>query len=131
MLTLDTSGVIAAADKRDRVHDAVTAAMANESSIVIPAGILAETTYMLRRRLGPPGERAFLEGLVEGEPLVDHEDRFPRVLALMSKYTDLGLSFADAAVVACAERHGGRILTLDRRDFDVIARGEGSMTLVP
>jgi hypothetical protein len=131
MLTLDTSGVIAAADRRDRHHDAVTAAMADGSSMLIPASILAETTYMLRRRLGALGERAFLEGLIDGEPLVDHEDRLLRVVALIAKYADLDLSFADAAVVACAERHGGTILTLDRRDFDVVARGEGSITLVP
>jgi len=131
MLTLDTPGVIAAADRRDRDHGAVSAAMASESSTVIPAVILAETTSMLRRRLGPLAERAFLEGLIEGTPLVDHEDRLSRVLALMSTYADLGVSFADAAVVACAERHGGTILTMDRRAFDVIARGEGSITLVP
>jgi len=131
MLTLDTSGVLAAADKRDRLYKAVTAAIRAYPSMVIPAEILAETTFMLRRRLGPMVERAFLEGLVDGEPLVDHVARFERIVSLVSKYDDLGLSFADAAVVACAERHGGTILTLDRRDFDVVARGEGSITLVP
>jgi hypothetical protein len=33
-------------------------------------------------------------------------------------------------VVACAEANGGRVLTLDRRDFDVIA-GEGRITILP
>jgi len=131
MLTLDTSGVLAAADRTDRSHDEVAATLAAESSMVIPAAILSETTYMLRRRLGALAERAFLEGAAAGEPVVDLEVALPRVLALLSKYDDLDLSFSDAAVVACAERHGGRILTLDRRDFDVVARGEGSITLVP
>jgi hypothetical protein len=131
MLTLDTSGVLAAADKRDRSHRGAIAALADEASMVIPAVILAETTYMLRRRLGPVAERAFLEGLIEGEPLVDQETVLPRVLSLVAKYEDLVLSFSDAAVVACAERHGGRILTLDRRDFDVVAHGEGTITIVP
>lgn len=106
-------------------------ALGEERSIVIPAAILAETTFMLRRRLGSSGERAFLEGLIQGQPLVDHEDRIERVLRLVAKYEDLDLSFADAAVIACAERRGGRILTVDRRDFEVVARGEGSLTLVP
>jgi predicted nucleic acid-binding protein len=33
-------------------------------------------------------------------------------------------------VIACAERNGGRVLTLDRRDFDVVA-GEGVITVLP
>jgi predicted nucleic acid-binding protein len=48
----------------------------------------------------------------------------------MERYGDLPLGFADAAVVACAERNGGRILTFDRRDFDVVAADVG-LTIVP
>ena len=48
---------------------------------------------------------------------------------LLAAAYGVGLS-ADAAVVACAERNGGRVLTFDRRDFDVIAR-EVPITLVP
>jgi len=131
MLTLDTSGVLAAADKRDGFHQEVVATLAGDASTVIPAAILAETTYMLRRRLGQVAERAFLDGVVAGQPVAEPETEFARVLALMEKYDDLALSFADAAVVACAERHGGTILTLDRRDFEIVARGEGTITLAP
>jgi predicted nucleic acid-binding protein len=42
----------------------------------------------------------------------------------------LPLGSADAAVIACAERHGGRVLTLDRRHFGVVER-EGTISLVP
>ena len=49
---------------------------------------------------------------------------------LIARFRDLRLGYADAAVVACAERNGGRVLTFDRRDFDVIAR-EVPITLVP
>jgi predicted nucleic acid-binding protein len=35
-------------------------------------------------------------------------------------HVDLPLGFADAAVIACAESKGGRVLTLDRRHFDVV-----------
>jgi hypothetical protein len=37
---------------------------------------------------------------------------------------------ADGAVVACAERTGGRVMTFDRGDFDVVA-SEISITLLP
>ena len=131
MLTLDTSGVIAAADARDRFHDAAVSALSAERALVIPGPILAETMFMLRRRLGTDAERAFLAGLARGEPAVDDRVDFARVSALLERYDDLDLSFADAVVAASAERHGGRILTLDRGSFDAVARGEGSITLVP
>jgi uncharacterized protein len=46
------------------------------------------------------------------------------------RYPDLELGFTDAAVIACAERNGGKVLTFDRRDFDVVAR-EGRITILP
>ena len=48
----------------------------------------------------------------------------------MERYADLPLGFADAAVIACAERNGGRVMTFDRSDFDVVA-AEGPITIVP
>lgn len=55
---------------------------------------------------------------------------FPRIRKLVERYADLPLGYADAAVVACAERSGRRVLTLDRRDFGVVS-GEGSITILP
>jgi predicted nucleic acid-binding protein len=46
------------------------------------------------------------------------------------EYAELPLGFADAAVVACAERSRGRVLTLDLHDFVVVARA-GSITILP
>ena len=37
---------------------------------------------------------------------------------------------ADASVIACAERSGGRVLTLDLRDFGVVARA-GQIRILP
>jgi hypothetical protein len=37
---------------------------------------------------------------------------------------------SDAAVIACAERSGGRVLTFDLRDFGVVA-AEGTITVLP
>jgi predicted nucleic acid-binding protein len=48
---------------------------------------------------------------------------------LLGRYADLRLGFADAAVVACAERNGGTVLTFDLRDFSVI--GEGRIRIAP
>jgi uncharacterized protein len=47
---------------------------------------------------------------------------------LVARYEDLRLGFADASVIACAERSGRRVLTLDLRDFGPVAR-EGRIEL--
>ncbi len=54
----------------------------------------------------------------------------PRIRALARRYADLPLGFADAAMIACAKRHGGRVLTLDLRHFGVVAR-EGGLIVLP
>jgi predicted nucleic acid-binding protein len=57
------------------------------------------------------------------------EGDFPRIRQLVARYSNLPLGFADAAVIACAERHGGNVLALDR-DFAIVAR-EGAISLIP
>jgi predicted nucleic acid-binding protein len=53
-----------------------------------------------------------------------------RIRTLVRRYADLPMGFADAAVVACAERRGGRVLTFDHRHFSVFARA-GLVRVVP
>jgi len=43
-------------------------------------------------------------------------------------YRNLPLGLTDASVIACAERHGGRLLSLDLRHFVIVAR-EGKILL--
>jgi predicted nucleic acid-binding protein len=102
----------------------------------VPAGILAEITYMLETcRERYPAQLTLERLLIDLETGAyrldcgDHD--FPRIRALVRRYDDLPLGFAHASVVACAERHLGRVLTTDRRDFDVVARGEGTITVLP
>ncbi len=101
---------------------------------VVPAGILAEITYLIERRLGVRVLEGFIEDLESGGLTLDcGEEDLPRIRELVTRYADLPLGFADASVVACAEREGGsagRVLTLDRRHFDVVAR-EGWITPLP
>jgi len=53
-----------------------------------------------------------------------------RIRELVLRYADLELGFTDSGVIACAERNGGKVLTFDRRDFEVVAR-EGRITILP
>lgn len=86
---------------------------------------------MLEARLGLPGLDAFLSDLAEGTLLLDcGEEDLPRIRELVSRYADLPLGFSDAAVAACAERRRAKVFTLDRRDFDILAR-ETALQIVP
>jgi predicted nucleic acid-binding protein len=132
VITLDTSGLFALLNRRDPAHTKVRKALlADHGPYLVPAGILGEITYLLERRYGVPTLDAFLADLESGTFRLDcGEDDLGRVRVLVDRYADLPLGFADAAVIACAERNGGAVLTLDRRDFGVVAR-EGRIVIRP
>lgn len=133
MITLDTSGLFALMNRADPDHEQVkTTLLSDPGPYLVPAGILAEISYLVERRLGMEVLESFIEDLTSGAFGFEcGEEDLPRVRELISKYADLSLGFADASVVACAERASdGRVLTLDRRHFDVVAR-EGSITPFP
>ena len=132
MITLHTSGVVALLHTRDRHHHRARDALTElQEPTVIPAPVLSEMTYVLALRLGSDATLALLEGLERGESFLDCCDAdLPRVRELMVRYADVDLGFADACVVACAERNGGKIFTFDLRDFAPIA-AEGLITIVP
>lgn len=129
MITLDTSGVVSLVNARDPEHRAARVALeAAGRPYLLPVGILAEITYLLESRM-PSVADAFLGDIESGAFTPDcGEDRVRRVRELIDRYKDLPLGFADATVIACAEQNGGLILTLDRRDFGVVAR-EGKIQL--
>jgi predicted nucleic acid-binding protein len=131
-LTLDTSALVALANRRDPGHgDAAAALDANPGPYVVPAGILAEAAYVLEVRIGQTSVDRFLGDLEERRLLLDcGEEDLPRIRELIGRHADLPLGFSDAAVVACAERRGAAVLTLDRRDFDVVA-GEIDLQILP
>lgn len=86
---------------------------------------------MVTERAGERVLLGFLAGFLDGSTLLDCGDTdISRVRELMMRFRDLPLGFADAAVIACAERSGGRVLTFDRRDFEVVAR-DVPLTIVP
>jgi uncharacterized protein len=133
VITLDTSAIIALVNARDPDHERVSAALrAERPPWLIPAGIAAEVGYMLEN-LGLEVLDAFLEDLDSGAFTLDSAlaRDIPRIRDLVRRYHDLSLGFSDAAVVACGERNGGRVLSIDDRDFQVVARGERSIALVP
>ena len=94
-------------------------------------GIMSELAYIIETRFGDRELDMVLGALERGEQDIDcGEQDFPRIRELVRRYADLPLGYADATVIACAERLGGPVFTFDRRHFGVAAR-KGTITLVP
>ncbi len=132
MITLDTSALLALFNRADPHHQAAAAVLESDPGpYLVPAGILAEVTYMLEVRHGTKMLDSFLADL-ETRAFAVHcgERDLARIRALVSRYEDLPLGFADAAVIACAEGNDGQVLTFDRRDFDIVSR-EGTISILP
>ena len=132
MITLDTSAIVALLDRKDQDHDAVTKALRRESPpYLVPAAVLGEVGYFIETRFGQTVLERFLDDLSAGAFVLDcGEGDVRRVRDLVARFADLHLGLVDAAVIACAERRGGRVLTLDQRDFGVVAR-DVPLSLVP
>jgi predicted nucleic acid-binding protein len=133
VITLDTSGLIALIDTKDRHHTAcIDAFQQHAGPRIIPAAILAELGWFLEQRFPPAVEQFLLDDIEQGAYTTEWSTRdVPRIKALTLRYHDLPLGLTDAAVIACAERHGGLILTTDFRHFPIVARGERSFTPIP
>jgi uncharacterized protein len=129
VITLDTSALYALVNRRDAHHERIRHAfVADGGPYLLPVGILAEVTYLIERRL-PNVLDPFLADLETGAFTLDCGlDDIARVRHLVSRYADLPLGYADATVIACAERHGQRVLTLDAH-LSVVAR-EGGFSVV-
>ncbi len=130
MIVLDTSAVLALLDRDEPEHAVCLDALGvARPPYLVPAGILSETGYLIERKVGNDVLVAFLDDLACRAFTLDcGEDDFPRIAELVDRYADLPLGFADASVIACAERCAAPVLTLDRRDFSVVAR-EGTILL--
>lgn len=132
MITLDTSALYALLNRRDRAHAAAVAALESDPGpYLVPAATLGEVAYLVEERLGIKVLDLVLADLESGAYTLDcGEADLGRARQLVQRYEDLSLGYVDAAVIACAERNGGRILTFDLRDFGLVA-AEGTITILP
>ena len=133
-LLVDTGVLYALADRRDAWHRRVVDYLrAHRGALLAPVTVLPEVTYLLRERIGPAAELAFVMSLAHGEIAIEDltQRDVPRTLELMSAYESLG--FVDATVVTMAERLKLKtIATTDRRHFTAVRPAHAeSFTLVP
>lgn len=131
MITLDTSGILALINDRDPHHAAARDAIETGPALVAPALVLGEVGHVVAARAGQAALIRFLHSFEDGSVLLDRGDAdIPRIRELLARFDDLTLGFTDAAVIACAERNGGRVLTFDRHGFEIVAR-DVPIDLVP
>jgi predicted nucleic acid-binding protein len=118
MTLLDTGPLVAALDRRESHHRWATGIFEELREPMWTCGaVLSETSFLLDQY--PPAV-ARLRGLVlDGviRPVTEDAPLWNRALALMERYANVPMSFADACLVALAESTpGARLFTLDR-DF--------------
>jgi hypothetical protein len=133
---VDTSALIAAADRLDRWHPRVVATMhENAGRLIVPAPLLAEVDYMLTARFGSAVAGAFLRDVSEGTFAVECPEvgEYRSMLGLSQRYADLAPGLADLSIVVLAHRfQTRRILTFDHRHFRAMTPlTGGSFELLP
>ncbi len=120
-LLLDTGAFVALIDRSEVRHaDCVTVLEKWSGPIVTTEAVLTETLYLV----GPSwnAQQICLEFFLRGAFLLIPSSRqsLQRVAALMKKYHDVPMDFADATLVALGEDlPTNRVFTLDRRGFSV------------
>lgn len=124
-MLLDTGPFVAFLDRSERNHERCLEFIKEfKGRLFTTEAVLTEVMYLL----GPaftnqkPALDFILLGGAELVPL--SPQLLKRSAALMAKYADSPMDFADATLVALAEERGiSSIVTLDRKDFSVYRIG--------
>ena len=122
-LLLDTGALYALADRDDKWHAQMVAALEGRpGDRVVPVTVLTEACYLLGTHLGIAAERRLIRATLEGELLLEGVilSDLERADQVLEKYSDANIGLVDATVVAIAERLGiRRVVTTDRRHFSL------------
>jgi uncharacterized protein len=127
VILLDTSGVLAALDRRSPSHAAVAAALVETAPPrLLSPFVLAELDHLLATRVGPHAHAAPLEDVVDGAYVLEPfgANDVGHALAVMRRFAELQIGLTDASLVVLAARHDcGDVLTLDERHFRALRYG--------
>ena len=129
MILLDTSGLLAALDVRERRHEAAKAAIrAAEGPLALSPFVLAELDYLVATRVSPLAARELLAEVARGAYRLEPMDAadIAEAVGVIDRYRDLALGLADASLVVLSRRHDVTdVLTLDERHFRVVQGARG------
>ena len=125
--------MLAAANRRDQAHRIAAELVTRLGrELVIPVPVIVETDQLLHARMGAHAARLFLAALAAGEHEVAYLSAglLRRAVEIDAGFGDLNLGFADAVVMAVAERQDLPILTFDFEHFRATRPRRGFWQLV-
>jgi uncharacterized protein len=136
VILLDTSGLLAALDRSQRLHaEARRALMAARGPLLLSPFVLAELDYLLATKVGMGAELAFLEEVERGAYQLETfgEEDIAVARGIIERHADLEIGLADASIVVLsARRDVADVLTLDERHFRALRRpGGGAFRILP
>jgi predicted nucleic acid-binding protein len=118
---VDAGPLVAILHRDDPDHDACVGTLRTLSDPLLTTWApIAEAMYLLES--SRDARDALLQMIERGAVQVEHIqiDEIPSIRALMRKYSDLPMDFADATLVNLAEKKNTvNVFTLDRRDFGI------------
>lgn len=135
MILLDTSGLLSALDGNQSHHREAAASLSSaRPPLLLSPFVLAELDYLIASRVGLAARSSLLEEVKRGayalEPMVAKD--IASAHAIIERYSDLGISLADASIVVLARRHRVQdVLTLDERHFRVLNTDGKPFRLLP
>jgi len=131
-ILLDTGPLLSLLNKRQRYHELCCATFrALRRPLTTTESVIAEASHLLPEAMGGPA--ACVEFILEaGVAVVPCDDLLlQRAGELLRKYSDVGMDFADAMLVALAEETGiHEVFTLDRH-FHIYRIGRKAFTVTP
>lgn len=135
-LVLDTGPLYAALDRRDADHLACRRLIEEaDEPLVVPAPVLVEVDYWVRKWLGIGVFVALLDDIANGAYQIEEllSADYARVREICDRYDDSDVGFVDAAVLAVVERlKEPKLATLDRRHFGLLRpRHVDALRLMP
>lgn len=134
-MIVDTSGLLAFFNRNEPLHHEVVAAVEEAPDLVVSPYVVAEVDYLVATRYGVDAELEILDELSGGAWLLAEfqKEDIGEARDVVARYRDQDIGLADASLVVLAHRFRTRkMLTLDRRHFDVIRPlGGGRFTLLP
>ena len=125
-LLLDTGAFVALVDRSEKRHaDCVAALDGWTGAIVTTEAVLTETLYLLGPQWASP--KVCLEVFSRGAFVLvpSSQASLRRVAALMERYRNVPMDFADATLVALGEELSAEmVFTLDYRGFSAYRLGQ-------
>ena len=123
-LLLDTGGLVSLLDRRQRRHrEFVDFFEGWDGEVLSTEAVLTEATHLLARVRG--GAMRCLDFFLHAGAVLVPSDiaTLQRCRALMDKYRDVPMDYADATLVVLAEDFDTAVvLTTDTRDFSIYRR---------